>query len=382
MLLALGFFVLAWVMARFININKFSLHAMYRDRLIRAYLGASNPDSKAKTFTGFSESDNLLMSKLVAEQKPFHLVNIALNLVSTKRLAWQQRKATSFTVSALHCGSSDLKYRSSGEYGGKGGISLGTALALSGAAASPNMGYHSSPLLGFIMTLFNARLGAWLGNPGLENSDTWRHEGPHSAIDSLVREAAGLTNDTSPYIYLSDGGHFENLGVYEMIKRGCRYIVVLDAASDPNFIYHDLGNALRKIRIDTKIPIDFDEALWSPLRHCKKRCAVATIRYSDVYPDCKDGVLIYIKPIMLGSEPPDLAAYQAANQTFPHETTANQFFNESQTESYRMLGLHTIIEMCAGWDDEAPTLASFEQHVRRTYLEAAAAAAAAAGAGK
>ena len=170
-------------------------------------------------------------------------------------------------MSALHCGSSDLKYRSSGEYGGKGGISLGTALALSGAAASPNMGYHSSPLLGFIMTLFNARLGAWLGNPGLENSDTWRHEGPHSAIDSLVREAAGLTNDTSPYIYLSDGGHFENLGVYEMIKRGCRYIVVLDAASDPNFIYHDLGNALRKIRIDTKIPIDFDEALWSPLRH-------------------------------------------------------------------------------------------------------------------
>ena len=118
------------------------------------------------------------------------------------------------------------------------------------------------------------------------------------------------------------------------------------------------------------------------MRHGKKRCAVATIRYSDVYPDCKDGVLIYIKPIMLGSEPPDLAAYQAASQTFPHETTANQFFNESQTESYRMLGLHSIIEMCAGWNDEAPTLASFEQHVRRTYLEAAAAAAAAAGAGK
>ena len=98
------------------------------------------------------------------------MVNIALNVVSTKRLAWQERKAESFTVSPLHSGApcgrpvregggvvrSRGAYRSSEEYGG--GISLGTALAISGAAASPNMGYHSSPTLALLMTLFNVRL--------------------------------------------------------------------------------------------------------------------------------------------------------------------------------------------------------------------------------
>src|SRR5260370_38479443 len=86
-------------------------------------------------------------------------------LVAGERLAWQQRKAASFTVSALHSGSDDLCYRRSCSFGGEGGISLGTAVAISGAAASPNMGYHSSPALTFIMTLFNARPGSWPGHP-------------------------------------------------------------------------------------------------------------------------------------------------------------------------------------------------------------------------
>jgi len=88
--------------------------------------------------------------------------------------------------------------RSSADYGA--GISLGTAMTISGAAASPNMGYHSSPAVGFIMTLLNARLGAWLGNPGEAGKSTWKQEGPHSAGASLVREAFGLTDDTSSYV--------------------------------------------------------------------------------------------------------------------------------------------------------------------------------------
>ena len=92
------------------------------------------------------------------------MLNFALNLVGGKRLAWQQRKAETFTATPLHCGSRDVGYRPSSGYGG--GISLGTAIAISGAAASPNMGYHSSSAVGFIMTLFNARQGCWLGNPG------------------------------------------------------------------------------------------------------------------------------------------------------------------------------------------------------------------------
>src|SRR5947209_4016581 len=377
LIFAASFMVFGWIMARFININKFSLHAMYRERLIRAYLGASNPAPEINRFTGFCENDNLYMSALKDAGKPFHVVNTTLNLVAGKRLAWQQRKAEPFTVSALHCGNSRLGFRSSAEYGGRGGMSLGTAITISGAAASPNMGYYSSPLVGFIMTLFNARLGAWLGNPGDTGKDTWRHEGPNSAVNSLVRAAFGLTNDTSPYVYLSDGGHFENLGLYEMVKRGCRLVVVIDGAADGEFAYKDFGNALRKIRIDMKVPIEFntentpgENPLLCPMLDKKRRCALATIRYKDVDPQRKNGYLLYIKPMMLGNEPPDVASFRALNPDFPHQSTGDQFFDESQTESYRMLAYHTFKEMSSGWDPaKNPGLSGFFNHIETTYLK-------------
>ncbi len=237
-------------------------------------------------------------------------------------------------------------------------------MALSGAAASPNMGYYSSPVIGFIMTLFNARLGAWLGNPGRIGDSSWQHPGPKSAIKSLVREAFGLTNEHCPYIYLSDGGHFENLALYEMVKRRCRYIVVLDGAADGELKFCDLGNALRKIRIDTKVDITFYEPWAQPIQMRQKRWAVAKIRYQQASMG-EDGYLIYIKPVICGTEPPDVASYQAANPDFPHQSTANQFFNESATESYRMLGLHTVREMCADWIPKSG-LQSLVDHVRAT----------------
>ena len=242
-----------------------------------------------------------------------------------------------------------MGYRPSREYGDTEGITLGTAVAISGAAASPNMGYHSSPLIAFIMTLFNARLGCWLGNPGAAGEPTWTSGGPTSAIGSLVREAFGLTNNSGEWVYLSDGGRFENLALYEMVRRRCRYVVVLDGTGDPEFSFGDLGNALRKIRIDLKIPIDFDEASFHALREKNARWALARIRYRVVDACGEDGYLIYVKPMIRGNEPPDVAGSSSDRGGLPHETTANQFFNESQTESYRALGSHTISEMCQGW---------------------------------
>ena len=361
--------LLSQVTARYININRFSLHAMYRNRLIRAYLGASNPKRNAARFTGFAPEDNLLMRDLRTGFKPFRVVNVALNLVSGERLAWQQRKAQSFTLSPLHSGNYELGYRDSAEYGGRDGITLGTAITISGAAASPSMGYHSSPVKGFVMTLLNARLGAWLGNPADAGERTWRQDGPRSAVGSLVKEALGLTDNTSAYVYLSDGGHFENLALYEMILRRCRQIVVLDSGCDPAFTYEDLGNALRKVRIDLKVPVEFEDQYIHPMREKKRRCAIARIRYSAVDAAWPDGELIYIKPMLLGTEPPDVEAYAAANPSFPHQSTGNQWFNESQTESYRMLGLHTLDEICQGWNGEG--LEDFGRHVREMYLTVA-----------
>jgi len=357
--LTLAFLAFGWAIGRYININTFSLHAMYRDRLIRAYLGASNSDRQVSPFTGFAANDDLKMADLRGDGLPFHVINLTLDLVATSRLAWQERKAESFTMTGLYCGSRTLGYRTAESYAG--GVTLGTAVALSGAAVSPNMGYHSSPVVGFIMMLFNARLGAWLGNPGRVGSTVWTSPSPRSTARLMAEEALGQTTDKTEFVYLSDGGHFENLGLYEMVWRRCELIVVLDAGCDPEFRLDDLGNALRKIRIDFGVSIDFDEGHIQAIRKRERRCALATIGYVAAGKGSRDGRLVYVKPVLLGNESPDVGSYAAAHPTFPHQSTTDQWFDESQTESYRQLGLWTIEQMCTGWG--GGTLADFERHL-------------------
>jgi Patatin-like phospholipase len=371
-------------MARLINANKFSLHGVYRERLIRAYLGASNSDRKENPFTGFDEADNIKMRDLWLQEKfqgkLMPVVNIALNLVSGEKLGWQERKAQSFTVTPLHCGSCAMHpgYRwtmgaDGTVYGGPEGISLGSAITISGAAASPNMGYHSSPLVTFILTLLNVRLGAWLGNPGKAGDHTFQLGYPESSVRPIIDEALGLTNASSPYVYLSDGGHFENLGLYEMVLRRCHFIVVSDAGQDPECSFADLGEAVRKIRIDFGIPIEFDQMKIYPrskvesLKERGHNCAIGHIRYSVVDGStAPDGIIIYIKPACYGDEPRDIYEYFKRSETFPHESTADQFFSESQFESYRMLGAYTMEKLCTDCGGDFRRLIG---EILRTHLQ-------------
>jgi hypothetical protein len=351
-----GMALLSVLMSFFININKFSLHSMYRNRLIRAYLGASRGEQRTPNpFTGFDPGDNLQMSELAPKdgpiQKPMPVVNIALNLVHGDKLSWQQRKAQSFTVSPLHCGSfsNDLGYRRSSEYGKNPAvnqtITIGTALAISGAAASPNMGYHSSPAVTFLLTLFNVRLGWWMGNPGAAGAKTYSRSCPEFAVGPMLAEAFGLTDADSRYVYLSDGGHFENLGLYEMVLRRCHFILVSDAGCDEKIQFQDLGNAIRKIRIDLGIDITITLDRLRPIGQNGRSTghyAVGTIHYSRVDQGTSDGILVYLKPSLTGNEPVDVLEYAAHHPQFPHEPTADQFFDEAQFESYRRLGEHIV----------------------------------------
>jgi hypothetical protein len=351
-----GMALLSVLMSFFININKFSLHSMYRNRLIRAYLGASRGEQRTPNpFTGFDPGDNLQMNELAQKdgpiQKPMPVVNIALNLVHGEKLSWQERKAQSFTVSPLHCGSfaNDLGYRRSSEYGKNPAvnqaITIGTALAISGAAASPNMGYHSSPAVTFLLTLFNVRLGWWMGNPGAAGAETYSRSCPEFAVGPMLAEAFGLTDADSRYVYLSDGGHFENLGLYEMVLRRCRCILVSDAGCDEKIQFQDLGNAIRKIRIDLGIDITIKLDRLRPIEQnglSSEHYAVGTIHYSRVDQGTSDGILVYLKPSLTGNEPVDVLDYAAHHRQFPHEPTADQFFDEAQFESYRRLGEHIV----------------------------------------
>ncbi len=345
-----------------ININIFSLHGMYRMRLMRAFLGASNTQRVPNPFTGFDDKDNVYEKDMFAGRGlPLHLVNATVNLVGTKKLAWRQRKAEGFTFSPLHCGGWRLGYVKTEKYGRHGGVSLGTAMAISGAAFNPNMGYHSSPLVTLLMTLFNVRLGWWLPNPKYRRSplQAWiceklrmpmsgflEKKAPRLALGPLLREALGGTDDLSAYIELTDGGHFENLGIYEMVMRRAKLIVVVDAGADAKCQLEDLGNALRKIEIDLGIPIVFPDGLCMKAGAHKDNlyCALADIRYEyvDRVSCARSGKLLYIKAGITGAEPPDVTQYARTHPTFPHEATANQFFNEAQFESYRHLGHHAV----------------------------------------
>jgi hypothetical protein len=354
---------------RIVNVNRFSLHGMYRNRLVRAYLGASNCAACGKEqripdpFTGFAISDNFPLHRLCdppsppqqghaeppcTPQRPLSIINTTLNLTHGEKLAWQQRKAASFSMTPLFCGNWEEGYRSSRKYGGPDGITVGTAVTISGAAANPNMGYCSSPVLSFLMSMFNVRLGAWLGNTNVSGDAYYDHPGPRFALLPLFAEMFGLTNDKRHYVNLSDGGHFDNLGLYEAVLRRCRHVLVSDAGRDEHFTFEDLGNSIRKIRIDFGIDIEFDTIRILPNTAQAQGlcCALGHIRYSgaDGTDVEDDGLLIYIKPTLHGGTqiPYDVFSYSKSCIDFPHESTADQWFSESQFESYRALGSHIV----------------------------------------
>ena len=288
--------------------------------------------------------------------KLMHIVNTSLNLVGGDKLAWQQRKAEPFSFSALHAGCFRLGYRRARNYGGRetGGVSIGTAATISGAAASSNMGYYTtSPVISLLLTFFNVRLGWWLGNPGPAGALTYQRNRPESSVLPVLYEAFGMTNDRYEYVYLTDGGHFENLAVYEMVLRRCRFIVAVDGAEDARYRFGDLGNAVRKIRIDLGVQIHFPCVAIHGQKDAGTKgrgmyWAIGRIRYSGVdgTPDEEDGLLLYIKPAVYGDEPRDVLEYKNSFPAFPHQSTGDQFFDEPQFESYRALGSHIMDRLC------------------------------------
>ncbi|MET0225351.1 MAG: hypothetical protein ABW187_02820, partial [Dokdonella sp.] len=232
-------------------------------------------------------------------------------------------------------------------------LTLGSAIAISGAAVSPNMGYHSSAAVTFLLTLFDARLGWWLPNP--LHARRKRAALPPFSGGWLVAELLGLTRDGGRQLYLSDGGHFENLGLYELVRRGCRFVVCVDASADAQRDFADLGDAVQKCRVDlgADIRIDVADLRVGANGLSARSCAVGTI----VYADGSEGVLLYLKPGLTGSEPTDVAHFARAHPSFPHEPTVDQYFDAAQFESYRRLGEHVATSAFASALERAAAIA-------------------------
>jgi hypothetical protein len=343
----IGILTIGFLLSYLLDENECSMNGFYRNRLVRCYLAPSADRRRGDAETDQDPvADDIRLSHLLSDggtTRPLYpLVCAAANLTATADLDWQDRRAASYLFSPLFCGHlppvkrlwakvmGDRPLANDVEAMLPSSMTLGTAIATSGAAVSPNMGYHSSPPVAFLLTLFNARLGWWVENLNATDKFWGRIVG-----SKLLSELVSRTRDSARYTYVSDGGHFENLGIYELVRRKCRFIVCVDASADPDRDFDSLGNAIHKCRVDFGAKIDIDVSLMRPGDSGISRRGAVLGKID--YGTC-EGLLLYIKPSITGGETADIARYASAHPEFPHQPTHDQFFDEHQFEAYRQLG--------------------------------------------
>ncbi|MGE0564528.1 MAG: patatin-like phospholipase family protein [Pseudolabrys sp.] len=352
MLAYIALWLLALAASLLLNENANSLHRLYRDRLSKAFL-VRPTDKIVRRDEEIKTIDRFKLTDIDETKSPYHLINAALNIQASKAANRRGRNADFFLFSKEFIGSDSTGYVTNKLMATRGrrAIDLATAMAISGAAASSNMGTSSIRAWTASLALLNVRLGYWLLNPKrLVDPLIKRLE---FRIPYFALEMFGLLNEERKYIYVTDGGHVENLGIYELLRRRCCLIVAVDAEADPGMNFNSLVRLERYARIDLGIRIKLP---WQEIRaatllassEVEKRgdpgnlvtkagphCAIGKIYYPG-----GEGRLLYIKSSLTGDESSYVTDYKRRNPAFPHETTGDQFFSEEQFEAYRALGFH------------------------------------------
>jgi hypothetical protein len=353
--------IILWVIGWTFTENAYTLHQFYRDRLGKAFL--FNPGRVTNGEP--TPLEGIKLSAIPPDAGPYHVINAALNVQGSVAANRRGRNADFFTFTRDFIGSDLTLYGRTREplmadtrdmERADPMIDLASAMAISGAAISANMGGNTVRPLTPTLALLNIRLGYWLRNPRdlakprnvrrIRNIGQMIRSIPPMVLSKfyLLLEIFNALDENRRYIYLSDGGHIENLGIYQLLKRGCQLIIAVDAEADPTMSFPSLVKMERYARIDLGVRIDLpweDIGRWyhnhprlgPPAPHC----AVGLIQYRN-----SEGILLYIKSSVSGDEPDYVRDYQKRNPSFPHETTGDQFFTEEQFEAYRALGFHAV----------------------------------------
>ncbi len=226
-------------------------------------------------------------------------------------------------------------------------LTLIDMVAVSGAAVSPAMGRMTRPSMRLLLGVADARLGMWLPNPlhrrlrqppssGFWPRLYWQLRQP--ALFALAREIVGGLTLHGRWLYVTDGGHYENLGLVEALRRGATEIVVFDASGDTPFSLSTFGEAVETARTDLGVEIRLvrpDALSESGESGCAKALAArATATYAN-------GVVasIYLcKAARVADLPPDVKSWADGHPHFPNDSTANQFYGDREFEAYRRLG--------------------------------------------
>jgi patatin-like phospholipase len=379
--------LLAW----FLRPNANSLHQLYRDRLSKAFLFDPNEPSEGENRKAAEEArrsgvhsavDTALLplkEKLswLAEQPlaPYHLINATLNIQGSDYANRRGRNGDFFLFSPFYVGSHATGYARTKVFEDNTTLDLATAMTISGAAFSPNAGAASIRALTPTLALLNVRTGYWLKNPLHVKQQRWIDFNAY-----LWKELTGRLRETSYEVFLSDGGHIENLGLYELLRRRCRVIIVVDAEADPSLRFPSFIALQRYARIDlgVRINMPWDDVRkttlrWmgytgdpasadedgggaddkpgkkpkAPVPSAGPHTAIGTIDYDGG----ETGYLVYIKSSLTGDENDYVRDYARRYDSFPHESTGDQFFSEEQFEVYRALGFHIANCLLNGTDE-------------------------------
>ncbi len=348
-----------------LNINTFAPHRYYRDRLCECYLAVRDGWARSPIKRGLDsllhgvcpERENQHQGSAVGTVRslplthlgqspaaPYHLINATLNAAASKNPELRGRDGDFFLFSRHYCGSPLTGYIRTEELEKvEPAIDLGTAMAISGAAASTNMGWKTLRRFRFLMTLFNVRLGYWMRRPG-SGKLFWPLEGPGPLY--FIREMLGAVHERTRYVNLSDGGHIENLAAYELLRRQCKFIICVDAGMEPGMECADLMRLQRYASIDFGIQIHFDPTDLTLLPTSYSRAYAILVKIDYAPGQAKPGRetsdqlgwMLYLKLAVTGTEPRHILDYRRQNPAFPHQTTGDQFYDEAQFESYRALG--------------------------------------------
>ncbi|MDO9415804.1 patatin-like phospholipase family protein [Pararhizobium sp.] len=341
--------------------NANSLHRLYRDRLNSAF------DLGDKHKKGYKLTDLVTVGSGAAERplRPQLIVNAAVNIQNSETNK-RGRDAGFFTFTSRYVGSDVTGYVPAEAYQkAEPDLDLATTVAISGAAVSSAMGRAGPALVAPTLALLNLRLAYWLRNPARVlvsghgkrlNADDWK-------LPYLFFEMFKLLNEKHAKVYVSDGGHIDNLGLYQLLKRRCDVIVVSDAEADPAMTFASFVDVERFARIDLGIRMEVPvatirEAVLKRQAELKKadvfsysapahaHAVFGKISYPAMYDGEtqiateKEGILVYIKATVTGDESTYVLDYEKRYPSFPHESTGDQFFSEEQFEAYRALGFH------------------------------------------
>ncbi|MEO8629428.1 MAG: hypothetical protein ABI612_15205, partial [Betaproteobacteria bacterium] len=361
---------------------------------------------------------------------PIHLINVTINetIGGTSQLEQRDRKGLGMAIGP--CGISVARVHhaiwdddehdglrklqpvapTSGQFGvfGSGkakerfklkaeSLTVGQWIAISGAAFTTGLGARTNLGMSLLLGLSNVRIGYWWDS-GLAPKRRYKSNQPHGAslltnvLERLFSAQVYLSDEFlarfhGPHRerwYLSDGGHYENTAVYELLRRRVPFILASDNGCDGTYLYDDLANLIRKARMDfdaeirfldqTELdailkpelrkligtPSELQRSVWNkgdPTDNCRLQgeaysgchALLARVYYGDDPQACS--IMLIVKPSLKGDEPLDILQYHAQHTEFPQETTLDQFFDEAQWESYRKLGTHIGDQLFAGIPD-------------------------------